>query len=279
MTTPALGTILVHVDDGPDARARTELASDLAVRTGASLIGIASAQPVIPVYAPFADGLVTIQPEVMKAAEAQIARTVGDAQAVFDDIVGGRKDVTWRSSSSLAAGEFVLRQTRAADLIVLGRRGGSDSPDPILGVVPADVIMGAGRPVLVTPPGTQHLFAKRVVIAWKDAREARRAVADALPLLRLAEDVFVVSVGPEADQDSAADVAAALGRCGVNARALVEDIGNARAGDALIEIARRAGADLIVSGAFGHSRMREWVFGGVTRDLLDHAPFCSLFSH
>lgn len=279
MTGPALGTVLVHVDDGPDARARVDLAVGLAERSGAGLIGVAAARPALPVYAPFADGLVTIQPEMMQAAQAQIDRTVGDAKVVFDEAVGDRAAVEWRASASREAEDFVVEQARAADLIVLGRRGGGDSPDPILGIFPADVIMGAGRPVLVAPPGASRLLAKRVVIAWKDAREARRAVADALPLLKLAEDVFVVSVGSEADKNSAADVSAGLLRSGVNARPLIEDVGRLSAGDGLIEIARRAGADLIVAGAFGHSRMREWVFGGVTRDLLDHAPVCCLFSH
>jgi len=279
VTSPALGTILVHVDDGPDARSRVDLARDLADRTGARLIGAAAAQPVIPVYAPFADGLVTIQPEVMKAAQAQIDRTVGDAKAVFDEAVSGHANVEWRASSSQAAEGFIARQARAADLLVVGRRGAADSLDPILGLFPADVIMGAGRPVLVTPPKTERLLAKRILVAWKDAREARRAVADALPLLRLADDVFVASVASEGDTDSAADVVAALIRSGVPARALVEDTGRLSAGDALIETTRRAGADLIVAGAFGHSRTREWVFGGVTRDLLDHAPVCCLFSH
>jgi nucleotide-binding universal stress UspA family protein len=280
VTERVLGTVMVHVDDGPNARTRVEAALALANQTQARLIGIASAQPALPVYAPFADGLVTVHPEVLQAAEAQIGRTVRDAKSVYDDIVGAsHPNAEWRSSVNRPAEDFLNEQSRAADLVIVGRRGAADSLDPILGVEPADIIMGAGRPVLVTPPQIRRVLAKRILVAWKDAREARRAVYDALPLMRLAGDVFVVSVGPEANQESAADAAAALQRANINARTLVEDIGRQAPGEALVEIARRAGADLIVAGAFGHSRMREWVFGGVTRHLLDRAPMCCLFSH
>lgn len=279
MTDRVLGTVLVHVDDGPNARTRVEAALALAEQTQARLIGVAAAQPAIPVYAPFAEGLITVQPEVLKAAEAQINRTVRDAKAVFDDVVGANPNTEWRTSAHRRPEEFLNEQARAADLLVVGRRGTADSLDPILGVEPADIIMGAGRPVLVAPPQIRRVGVKRVLVAWKDARESRRAVADAMPLMKLATDVFVASVGPEAVEASASDVAAALSRAGVNARMLVEDIGRQAPGEALVEIARRAGVDLIVSGAFGHSRMREWVFGGVTRHLLERAPICCLFSH
>ncbi|MCC6921289.1 MAG: universal stress protein [Alphaproteobacteria bacterium] len=274
-----LSAVLVHLDDGPDARARCELAITIADRFGARLIGAAAAQPIIPVYAPYGEGLIALQPEIAEAARAQIERTVNDAKAVFDEVVGKRADIEWRASSGRRGEDFIVEQSRAANLIVVGRRGPNEAPDPVLGISPPDILMAAGRPVLITPPQIRGLAAARVLVAWKDSREARRALSDAMPFLRAAQDVFVASVGPEASPGSVQDVVAALKRADVPARALVEDIGRNPPGEALVEIARRAGADLIVAGAFGHSRTREWIFGGVTRDLLNRAPMCCLLSH
>lgn len=132
-------------------------------------------------------------------------------------------------------------------------------------------------PVLFVPPHLDNLFAKRIVVGWKDSREARRAVWDGLPFLKRAEEVFVVSV--DVDRGSADDVARYLGCYGVEACALARPRPTIAVADEIVRIAEQEGADLIVCGAYGHSRTREWIFGGVTRDLLDHAPLCCLTTH
>jgi nucleotide-binding universal stress UspA family protein len=115
-------------------------------------------------------------------------------------------------------------------------------------------------------------------VAWKDTREARRAVWDALPLLREAEEVLMIAVGDSAKEAGALDVQEHLDQHGVKAKVLHahRDIPVA---DELIRLAEEQGVDLIVSGAYGHSRTREWILGGVTRELLDHAPVCCLMAH
>ncbi len=120
------------------------------------------------------------------------------------------------------------------------------------------------------------------MIAWKDTRETRRAVLDALPLLQQAARVSIVEATGAEDMADArshvADVAAWLGRHGVAAsgQTVPSDGGDAAQLDAF---ARDHGADLIVAGAYGHSRVREWALGGVTRSLLMHGSRCSLLSH
>jgi nucleotide-binding universal stress UspA family protein len=140
-----------------------------------------------------------------------------------------------------------------------------------------DLVMDAGRPVLFVPPSVNHLSAKRVVVAWKDTREARRAVWDSMPFLKRAAEVSVVAI--DSEDAGARDVAAYLGCHGVLATVLTRPETEIAAAVKIIHIAQQEGADLIVCGAYGHSRAREWAFGGVTRDLLDGSPLCCLMAH
>jgi nucleotide-binding universal stress UspA family protein len=122
-----------------------------------------------------------------------------------------------------------------------------------------------------------------VVVAWKNTRECRRALADALPFLQRAEDVVVVAGVDPDDADLAtaelADVVANLKRHGVDGRPEVVRISHDEVEQDLERIADNAGADLIVAGGFGHSRLREWAFGGVTDTFLHHPRRFVLLSH
>jgi nucleotide-binding universal stress UspA family protein len=122
-----------------------------------------------------------------------------------------------------------------------------------------------------------------VIVAWKDTREARRALADAVPILQLAESILVVEVCDWGAEDSVLhrlkDVSRFLTQhriANVTERVLLQA---AIAGDVLIRFAQEVQADLIVAGAYGHSRLGEWMFGGVTGDLLTKSQICCLFSH
>lgn len=266
-------SILVPMEPGPDAENRIKLAASLADRFSSHLIGVAAHPLAVPLYfeTPVAGIASAIELEERRAAEELAA-----AKAVFDRAIGTRNRVEWRQAQTFPV-EFVLEQSRAADLIVatLPGRGGK-TPHPMQ-VDAGDLVMGAGRPVLFAPRDKDHLSAKRVVVGWKDTREARRAVADALPLLRLAQETFVACVGT--DEHGGKDVCAYLGRHGIAASCLTRPTSADAAGEELANIAVQNAADLVVSGAYGHSRAREWMFGGVTRDLLQHARICCLMAH
>ncbi|PZO00612.1 MAG: universal stress protein, partial [Alphaproteobacteria bacterium] len=175
-----------------------------------------------------------------------------------------------------------VQALRAADLAVLGRRdpvrSPARSPDP------ADVLMAAGRAILVVPPQIPRgPIGAPAVVAWKDCREAQRAVASALPILAASSIVHVIEVCPAEQADDARvradDVAVFLGRHGIVASAqIVKGDGRPRS-DQIIEFAEDHGAGLIVAGGYGHARLREWVMGGVTHGLLDRSPVCLLLSH
>ena len=151
-------------------------------------------------------------------------------------------------------------------------------PGP-MGVAAGALLMEVGRPVLVAPPGIERLAAKRVVVAWKDTREARRAVHDALPFLTRADEVLVAVVGPDADREGAEDVAAYLSDHSVAVTTHLLRSPEVSAADEILRFAGREEADLVVMGAYGHSRLREWIFGGATRDVLQTTPVCCLMSH
>jgi nucleotide-binding universal stress UspA family protein len=117
------------------------------------------------------------------------------------------------------------------------------------------------------------------VLGWKDCREARRATLDSLPFLQRAEEVYVVGVGDEVPAASVQDVVLHLERHGVQATARLVSAGRQPVAGELMEMASTVQADLIVCGGYGHSRMREWIFGGVTHEFISHGPICCLMTH
>lgn len=261
-------SILVHAEPGVLATRRVEAAAKLARRLGARLIGLgAEAMESVPAADPFG-GYATAQ--WISAAQEQIGIDLKNAETAFRRDAAG-VDLEWRSVQDYPD-RALCRAARAADLIVVSPKRqapGARAADP------ADVVMASGRPVLIVPDGDAVLDDVCVVVAWKDTREARRAVADAMPFLLRAKDVIIQAICDNADQEAARfqveDVAAALRRHGVAARAAVAQATKDTVGNELLKIAGAANATLIVAGAYGHSRMAEWVFGGVTDDLM-HAP-------
>ncbi len=137
--------------------------------------------------------------------------------------------------------------------------------------------------MLLVPDEVHELQAERIVVGWKDAREARLAVRDALPFLTRASQVTIIEICTSDQQDLARkrveDVARYLERQGVKCRTDVRVHMADTDAHQLIRVAKEDGVDLIVAGAYGHSRLGEWMFGGMTRELIDEAPVCLMMSH
>jgi len=264
--------IMVPMDLRDETKARAKLAIHLADRFSARLIGVAGQELKAPLYFEGADAGIA---SIMDIQAEQATKALAEAEAAFRSAAGSRNRVEWRQAL-VSPTAYALQQARAADLIVAAqpRDNGTDDPMAVDG---GDLVMDAGRPVLFVPPQVEYLGGKRIVIGWKDSREARRAVWDSLPFLKTAEDVFVVST--ESQSDSLDDVKTYLGSHGVRAHALTRPNPDGSIGGELIAVAKLEGADLIVSGAYGHSRAREWAFGGATRDLLHHSSLCCLMAH
>jgi nucleotide-binding universal stress UspA family protein len=274
-------SLLVHVDRDAEADDRISLACSLAVRFNARLIGLAAAMMDLPVIDPM--GYAPIDAETIASEREILEADLKVAAEKFQRCADENKLKTeWRSSLEFPA-DLLCRQARMADLLIIGRGEIEKSTGPQRVLDPGDVLMQAGRPVLVVPPNVKNLTLEHVVIAWKDTRESRRAVADALPFLSEARAVSVLDLCTEDELDDSkmavADVVAYLGRHGITAKGEASLLSKTDPASAIIGLAKEKGADLIVAGAYGHARLREWVFGGVTYELIKRSPVCCLLSH
>ena len=189
---PSYASLMVSVGLDPAAAGRIGLAAALADRLDARLIGAAAAPLNVPVYG---GRHPTLDAELIKEEQQLMGKAFEEAEALFWKTSGSR-GAEWRSAVGTPA-QYLAGQARAADLVIVGRRGLDDAWDYRFGISPGDLLMELGRPILIVPPLMDRLALSRVVVAWKDTREARRAVWDSLPLLAAAEKVFVVVVGEE----------------------------------------------------------------------------------
>ncbi len=278
-----LKNLLVHVDDKPSCDKRLDAAIALAMGFDAHLAALMLvAEPHVPpalgVHIP-ADVLTAQREEADRQAEAVLAkvRARGDKAGIA---IETRRE--WVMVDDFAAA--FARQARHVDLSIVGQ------VDPEEGDVDAELIaeaafMQSGRPCLVVPYiGARTLPPARVLIAWDGSREAARAVGDAMPLLTRAESVTVLVVDPASlrgrvgDQPGA-DLATHLARHGIKAEVMTTASGGIGVGNVIIGQASDSGADLVVMGGYGHSRLRELVLGGATQSMLDHMPVPALLAH
>ena len=222
----------------------------------------------------FEDGVVAGEDRRLDAiAAAWAERAAGDAA-----MAGVTCATETPRLSYMEVIERLVAEARLHDLAVLdGERSGYGFDLERI----EKVLLGGGRPVIVVPSGTDTFSARRVLVAWDGGAQAARALNDAMPFLRAAEAVEVACVideGSIADTVAGAEVAPHLVRHGVDVT--VDDLpARGRVADILLAKAGLFRADLVVMGAYGHSRMREAVFGGVTRSLLSGCPIPLLLSH
>jgi nucleotide-binding universal stress UspA family protein len=271
-------TVMVALSVDCSNTPRLEIAGQLAERFCARVIGVTAAEYSPPLY--FTSG--RQGQELIEEGRVAIKARVAELESEFRKAMQNRgAEAEWRCAEDFPS-RYIVEQARAADIIVVGEAGRGGISDPFAQVNPSDLVMPAGRPLLVVANDCDWLDLRSVLIGWKDTAEARRAAADALPMLRKATDVTVVEVVEEESRRAAAlsrvrDVVAWLARHGVRASELVpEQCGEPTS--QLERIAGELGAGVIVAGAYGHSRLREWVLGGVTRRLINPSSRCSLLS-
>lgn len=221
--------------------------------------------------------LVHVEPDAAGRDRLELARALAEAHGARLAAVGEGDDAPdgvaeWRGR---AAPREVSLHARYVDLAVLGQ------PTPGAHDHVTDTLMNVGRPLLVVPRfGRFPSVGRRVLVAWNGSREATRAVFDALPLLRQAELVTVMTFdSPDEGREAGADISLALARHGVTVEVVHSTLGGIDAGNALLSRAADLGADLLVMGAFGHSPLRERMLGGATRHILDHMTVPVLLSH
>jgi nucleotide-binding universal stress UspA family protein len=283
-----LKTILVHVDEAGHCPNRLALAAALAKAHGAQLIGVHVVPPLfIPAYMPG-----DASPGLIDVIEAQRKSAQAKAEAHFSGLKRDLPSAIWRVVDADVAGPSsniipaLASEVRQADLAIVGQAGPGEEDSDTPGLVPEELVMRAGRPVLVVPyAGRFAGVGERAVVAWTDTREAARAMSDALPLLKLAKSVTVMQIGDKgADQEARraalTGVAGYLERHGVKAAAeFVPGGGDVAPADLLLSRVADLAADLLVMGGYGHSRFRELVLGGVTREILSSMTIPVLLSH
>jgi nucleotide-binding universal stress UspA family protein len=266
--------VYINTDGAPEQRVR--LAARLADKFTATLIGFSALAIRPPLVV---EGAVIAQ--VTEAEIKEMRAKLASKENWFRNIAGAEhRKLEWRSVLDFPT-EALAREARSADLIVIGQS--KKLVDAYSSLDSGGALLKAGRPLLVVPEGVSSLRAEHVVIGWKDTREARRAVQDALPFLHEAGSVAIVEIYESDEADAAQnhidDVAHYLGRHKINAGPKIALRRKDSDAAQLIRIAQEAGADLLVTGAYGHSRLGEWIFGGMTRDLLASSPICCLMSH
>ncbi|RWM14513.1 MAG: universal stress protein [Mesorhizobium sp.] len=271
-------SILLNLNiDGPIGPI-TRIGVSLAKRFDARLIGFCAADAPLPVT--MAPEGAAIAAEIWEQSRDEIRHRLTSLSGEFDSLVAGAVKADWHGEIE-NPDHAVARRARMADIVVTSASQGASTGDSYRTVDPGSLVLRAGRPVLVAAQGAMDLPARRIVVSWKDTREARRAVADALPLMAMAEEVTIVAVDRNPDdwiRDSVKDVASFLAGHGIKAHTEIIKTADDES-NRLVDFFASVNAELIVSGAYGHSRLREWVFGGVTRSMLDEVWLNRLMSN
>ncbi len=278
--TAVLGEIVVFIDGRTESAGILEFAGILAQEHGARLISVfMQPEPTVTPAETFARG--KGMHSVIEVHRAQLERIEADYRALFEDIVrrhGIRSE--WKSLPYLSSEVGV--HAYYADLVVIARpeSAGQTAGPPGLA---ESLVLSSGRPIIVLPPRGTVSRIRRILVAWNATRESIRAVADALPLLVKAEAVEVLVVDHQRhpaghSQEPGADIARHLARHGVHVEVRRLSSGGKNVGHLLLSQAAAFGADLVVMGAYGHSHLREWMFGGVTRTVLYEAGLPVLMS-
>ncbi len=271
-------TLMVYLELEQGSEPALRAARELADRFKSRVIGITAGLPAAPIHA---DGM--IASSVLEVDHEQLNQAIARCETRFRSALRDFDGALEFRSNAANPADFLAAEARAADLLVVGRSENYAPLGPHQFLDIGDAVMKAGRPVLVVPPRRTSLALDRVLVAWKDTAESRRAISAALPLLRKATDVTIIEiVSDQGERDAAtarvADVANWLQRHDVQASVQVE-LSAGDAGSQLDAIASEARIDIIVAGAYGHARLREWIFGGVTRHLLQQGSACVLLVH
>ncbi len=273
--------ILVHVDDQKSCKKRIAAAIDLATEHDAHLTGIYVIPNIdIPGYMD-----AQMPADLIKMQEDRLADAANAAELAFNEAVNvSGLSAEWRCLKGYAP-DIIADHGHYSDLIVIGQHDPNTYAGSGRDQVPDQVVLSSGRPVLIIPYNfAADSIGKNVIVGWDRGQRATRALHDALPVLQKADAVTVLMVNPKSrpgmdNHTPGADVAHHLARHNVAVEADHIASDEISICDHLLSRAADVGADLIVTGGYGHARWRELVLGGVTRQLLDTMPIPILMSH
>ncbi len=266
-------SILVHADDSPSGENRLQTALDIARGFGGHVTAHVNT-PIVRLYAMDSFGGVYPMTEAIAAAEVDAGALVSRIEARLT-----HEDVPFTTErSEVEPADALSRASRLADLVILDLDDKGKFASAQSSLVGA-VTLSGNAPVLALVPGRPVRLNGKVMIAWNDSRESAAAVRAAVPLLGRASAVEVIRIGKTEDDMQAGPVLQYLSRHDVHAELRTVKTDWLTVEETLEREAEAMGADWIVMGAYGHSRMREMLFGGVTRYLLDAARFPLFLAH
>lgn len=274
-------SILVQVDNAYGAKARVQAAVRLAAEQGAALTGVFLKSEASPAYL-VAEGIVTSAEAVdsfFREREAVAAQEHDEARAIFNQaLAGAGLEAHWHVLDGISH-EQITNYARLHDLALLPRRM---KVAPAAGDLAVEKIaMESGGPVLILPEsGYPATFGRKILVAWKDSRESARALRDAWPFLTAAEEVHIVTAVRDGERGIDDAMARYLRAHGCNAsRLLIDRDTDIPTGDIIRRHVDLLGADMVVMGFYGHSRLREFILGGVSREILSELTMPVLVSH
>jgi nucleotide-binding universal stress UspA family protein len=282
-------SILVHVDEADHCPHRLTIAAMLARRYGAALCAVYVEPPlVLQLYFPGEVG-----PALVGILEQQLREARTKALANFEALKRDHPTATWReikiSDDDFLADKIEVfgREARYADLAIVGQSISAEARRTGPGLLPEELVMETGRPVLVVPHvGQFRTVGERALVAWTDTRESARALGDAMPMLKQAKAVTLLHVSetdgsqPERARKQMARALEYLRINGITASLDIVPKGDSvSAAEMLLSRAADLDADLLVMGAYGHSRLRELVLGGATREILGSMTLPVLLAH
>jgi nucleotide-binding universal stress UspA family protein len=273
--------IMVHLDGSPEDEIRLDHGQALATAGRAHLIGIFTNQlPDLTVATPMDGGAAAIQ--VLIELQNQTVKD-GDATAkrLTERLAGLQVPTELRRFDERfgALSRKVVDQARCADLFIATRCYG-EAKSPLWPDLVEAVLFGSGRALLLVPPGRPRQGPiKTVLVAWNGSREAARALREGLPFIEQAARTVVLVVDPPPDTKPCVEVEGHLTRHGVVAEIAPANSQDRRVADVILDEAHSVSADLIIMGGYGHTRLREQVFGGATRDMLSAADSPLLVAH
>ncbi|MEI9401661.1 universal stress protein [Mesorhizobium argentiipisi] len=259
-------SIVLNLDIDGMVEPVVKLGVDLAQRFDARLIGLSAADVAPPVVM---EGGMAFEGESMMRQRKNIRRRLEDLHAKFESIAGARVHTQWRGAVGNPT-RLLIESARLADLIVTASPEGASFGNAYRSTDLGNLILQAGRPVFVPSTNQENFRINKVLVGWTDTREARRAVLDAMPFLQLAQEVRIITIddGPTDETwNGLDDVVAFLDLHGIEAKA--EVFPEKSNGGTIADVAGAMNADLVITRAYGHSRLREWIFGGATRALLE----------
>ena len=273
----SIKTIVLHLTNDAKLDSRIEVALGLATENDAAVVGIYTVTPATPPTS----FMGYIPPEFIERTRALEGENAEKAASALKEAAAKvQVDVTTYKEEGYAL-DILNKHALAADLVILGQVNPDDDKSAQYQYLADELVVSCPCPVLAVPyAGTYHTFGSHIIVGWNNTREAARAMSGAMPFLQKAEKVTLLSINPTTDQSAENDAAVAhLKRHGVNAEVKTGHWKDVGVGNALLDSLVDYNADMLVMGAYGHSRIREMILGGATQEILEHMTAPILSAH